>query len=153
MNQIKAAYYQTEYTNGPHLVMMVDNVPLNHFFDLIEYDGHLKGLIPTLLKGWLDNKNEEEIVWERLDLSLNEIKIVPILMCPDDCDFSCTLIVAEIKLEKDLVKWNKIGVDETSTRAVAPKTLGRNVKWLQNIGPFEFEREAFFKCIDTFKKG
>ncbi|MDC8004827.1 hypothetical protein POV27_12255 [Aureisphaera galaxeae] len=152
MNKIRAEYHKTEYTNGPHLVMMIDGVQLNKIAETIDYHGHLKGLVSTLLNGWLYNKNEEEVVWERIDLRPNEIKIVPILMCPDDCDFSCTVVVVEMKLDGDTVKWNKLGIDETLTRADNPKTVGRNIKWFQNIGPFEFRKDDFYHCINTFKK-
>ena len=34
---------------------------------------------------------------------------VPILMCPDDMDFSCTVIVAEVIKNDKTVTWNRIG--------------------------------------------
>lgn len=42
----------------------------------------------------------------------NETTIYPILMCPDDNDFSCTIIVAEIRNCGDLIQWKQIGIDK-----------------------------------------
>lgn len=151
MNKIKTTYHQTEYTRAPHLVMEIDGNPLNKIIETVGYNGHMKGLIPTLLRGWMDNPREEEVVWDRLDLSSGSIKLVPILMCPDDCDFSCTVIIAEMNQTGNTVRWNKLGVDETATRSSNPQTIGRNVKWFENIGPYEFDKSEFETCLDRFK--
>ncbi len=151
MNTLSAQYYRTKFTNAPHLVMVVDGIPLNKLMEKANYDGHLEGLVPTMLKGWLDNKKEEKVVEDRLALKPKSISIAPILMCPDDCDFSCTVIVAEMRLEKNTVRWNKLGIDQTPTRVENSQTAGRNVIWLNNIGPFEFTKQDFEDCINTFK--
>ena len=39
---------------------------------------------------------------------------VPILSCPDDFDFSCTVIVAEVEKTEDRVLWKRIGCIDNS---------------------------------------
>lgn len=34
---------------------------------------------------------------------------LPLLLCPDDCDFSCVVIVAEVKKTESHVYWKRIG--------------------------------------------
>jgi hypothetical protein len=152
MNKIQAEYKKTEFTNGEHLVMMIDDVQLDKIIPSIDEEGHMTGLVSTLLNGWMDNENESDIVWDRIDLRPNEIKMVPLLMCPDDCDFSCTIIIAEMKLEKGKVHIKKLGIDETSTRDSQPNTVGRNVNWISGLGPYIFDQVEFEKCIKEFKK-
>jgi hypothetical protein len=152
MNKIRAEYRKTEFTNGEHLVMMIDDIQLDKIVSTTGNKGHITGLFSTLLNGWLDNKKESEIVWNRIELKSNEIKMVPLLMCSDDCDFSCTIIIAEMKLEKEKVYIKKLGLDETSTRHLNPNTVGRNVNWLSELGPYIFDQVEFENCIKEFKK-
>ena len=39
---------------------------------------------------------------------------VPVLVCEDDCDLSCIVIVAHIRKEKNAVYWDRIGVLDKS---------------------------------------
>lgn len=38
-----------------------------------------------------------------------DILNLPLLLCPDDCDFSCVVIVAEVEKTDNLVYWKRIG--------------------------------------------
>lgn len=51
---------------------------------------------------------ENDFVWEMVDSQ--EALNVPILVCEDDQDLSCIVIVAHIRKEKAAVYWDKIGV-------------------------------------------
>ncbi|MFV0393703.1 MAG: hypothetical protein ACK5LC_04820 [Coprobacillaceae bacterium] len=56
----------------------------------------------------LMSQQESAYIQDLLDnrLSVN----LPILLCPDDLDFSCTVIVAKVRYLKESVVWDKIGV-------------------------------------------
>jgi hypothetical protein len=108
-----------------------------------------KDLIPTLVS-WMDNNDEKEVVWKRILPETNKVTICPILMCPDDNDFSCTLIVAEIENLGNIIRWNKLGLDQT-TEFEAEK-IGTTVDWFNDIVSFEFEKTDYLLMLDSFKK-
>ena len=63
----------------------------------------------TLFPAWsfdLDWEGDIRFVWDVLNM---ENAPIPILMCEDDADFSCIVIVAEVEKTKDYVYWNRIG--------------------------------------------
>jgi len=132
--------------------MMIDNVQLDELISKISIEGHVNGLVSTLLNGWMHNKEESEIIWNRIKLEPNEITMVPILMCLDDCDFSCTIIIAEMILKNEKVYINKLGIDETSTSSSEPNTVGKNVSWIKDLGSYVFDQIEFENCIEEFEK-
>lgn len=75
------------------------------FSELVGF-GSLLGLMPAwsgkLLQRW-----ENDFVWELID-SPEEMN-VPILVCEDDCDLSCIVIVAKIRKTEDRVFWECLG--------------------------------------------
>ena len=73
----------------------------------------------------------------------------PILMCPDDCDFSCILIIAEIENTGSTVKWNKIGVDKM--KEYEAEKIGTTVKWFEKVEPLEFGIAEYKSMIEEFK--
>jgi len=90
----------------------IDRYCLDEKLDELYPENMYKGFIPTLVS-WLEREEEKAVVWKRILSNENETTICPILMCPDDKEFSCTLIVAEIRNCGDLIHWKQIGVDKT----------------------------------------
>lgn len=113
-------------------------------------ENDINGTIPTL-SFRLETDQEEKIVWERFLPPQNSTTIAPILMCPDDCDFSCTLILAEIENIGDKVYWKRFGLD--SSKVFENKeNVGSNVKWLLPEIGFEFDISEYKKLITDFRK-
>jgi hypothetical protein len=71
-------------------------------------------------------------------------------MCPDDNDFSCILIVAEIENYGDFVQWKRIGLDETRLRF--EDKFGKNINWFENLGTLNFETKDYLETIESFKQ-
>lgn len=72
---------------------------------ILDEIGSFEGLWSAWSKE-LDFKGDVRFVWE---LIRRGNTILPILLCPDDLDFSCLVIVVEVNKTKDFVYWNKIG--------------------------------------------
>lgn len=114
------------------------------------YPGNMyKGLIPTLVY-WLGRNDEKKVVWKRILPNENETTICPILMCPDDNDFSCTLIVAEISNSGDVVQWRQIGIDRTT--GWDAEKVGTTVEWFDKLNGFEFGMQDYLTMIDVFRR-
>lgn len=148
LNKIKAEYRRTQYLPSEHLVITVDGEPLDQILHNSYTNLNFSGLIPTLLD-CLDDDEERKLVWDKID---SNAKIIPILMCPDDCDLWCTVIIVECEINDDIVKWERIGLDMTSKEDYSSEKVGSNIKWLDRILPMEFSREEYQNCINTFKK-
>jgi hypothetical protein len=150
MNKIKGQLDKSDYEGYSDFVnFRIDDYLLDEKLDEL-YPGQMyKGLIPTLDFG-LSNEKEKQIVWERILPKKNEVTICPILMCPDDNDFSCTLILAEIENYGDFVQWKRIGLDETRNRY--EERFGKTIKWFDNFGTLNFEIKDYLETIESFKQ-
>jgi len=71
-------------------------------------------------------------------------------MCPDDCDFSCTTVVAEIKRTDDKVEWKRLGTNTSPTNKSVEK-MGQEVSWFPGL-QFSFDTNDYLDCIERFKK-
>ena len=149
MNKIKGLWDKSDYNQDLDFInFRIDDFWLDEKLDEL-YPGNLyKGLIPTL-DFCLDRQAEKEIVWKRIIPEENQIEICPILMCPDDCDFSCTLIVAEIQNYGTFIQWNKLGIDET--KEWDAEMVGTKVNWFKDFPVLNFEKTEYLKMVETFK--
>jgi len=150
MNSIDAITLKSEYVPDPHLVIRIDGTPLDSLLASAFPERQLNGLVPTLLD-WIDDDRQRQIVWERILPSDCKSSVAPILMCPDDLDFWCTIVVAEISAAPDVIHWMRLGMDD-SKREDLPDEIGKNVDWLDGIGPFTFDRDHYSRMLDTFRQ-
>lgn len=149
MNTIKVEIDKSEYGADDFANYRIDNYWLDEKLEELYPDKFYGGTIPTLLFG-MEIPKEKEVVRKRILPNVNETSICPILMCPDDCDFSCTLIVAEIKNCGNTIKWNKIGIDKT-TEYDAEK-VGSKVEWFDKLNGFEFSKVDYEQMLTEFKR-
>jgi len=137
----------TEYVNGEHLMIFVDNIRFDKWLCNKKDNNDYMNLIPAWL-GWLFDPKEQEYVWAKTRLSESETTIVPILVCPDDLDFSCTVVVCEVRYTDETVQWRKIGIDMTGF----PSYIGKNIEWFKNVPSLEFPRKQYETCLNKFIK-
>ena len=154
MNKLKAAVDRNpdndrEGDEYEFLNFQIDGFWLDEKLDEIYPGKNYKGLVPTLKEMIIPR--EQELIWERILPAEGEKTICPILMCPDDCDFSCTILVAEIENWGDTILWNRIGLNIPISST--PDTVGIKVDWFQKIGGLEFERKEYDEMLEAFKSG
>lgn len=63
------------------------------------------GLCPAWRKE-LDWSGDIRWVWKLIEM---DSVVLPLLLCPEDLDFTCTVIVVEVEKTKNFVYWNRIG--------------------------------------------
>lgn len=150
MNAIKCLPDKSDYEiYDDYVNFQVDGYWLDEKLDKL-YPGHLlKGTVPTLLF-WMEIEQESEIVWNRILPDEGQKTICPILMCPDDADFSCTLIVAEIENSGTLIKWNRMGIDQTAN--IEPERIGSTVTWFDKVEALEFSIDDYKGMLNEFKR-
>ncbi len=151
MNKIGTIKGKSEYSDNDHLIITIDGRPLDHFIS--EFDNNrrhgYKGLVPTLLD-WLENEDERKVTWTRILPAIGQTTIGPILMCPDDCNFLCTTVVAEIKRTERIIEWTRLGTNASPTNKSVDK-IGQEVNWFPVL-QFSFETNDYLDCIESFKK-
>ena len=149
MNKITAEIDKSEYGYDDFLNYRIDGDWLDEKLDNTYPNNWYGGTIPTLSFG-MEIKKEEEIVWARILPNENSKSNCPILMCPDDNDFSCTIIIAEIENKGDVISWNKLGIDQTKEHD--PIKIGTTVNWFSEIESFKFKRSEYLKMLADFKE-
>lgn len=70
-------------------------------------------MIPTIID-WVCDLKVKECIKGRFNSESKEV-VLPVLMCPDDCDLSCTVIVVNVIKADGYIIWKQVGID-MSTR-------------------------------------
>ncbi|WP_367872175.1 hypothetical protein [Luteolibacter sp. Populi] len=143
---IRAAEYRSKFCDSPHLNLWVNGEPIQEWLHRQVPAGDLEGLVPAWL-GWLNEDAEREIVRERMFPRVGETQLVPLLVCPDDLDFSCTLVIAEVSATGEDVVWERLGLDRT--RSPDPSDVGTQVEWFA-IPSIRFPRAVYLECVKRF---
>lgn len=110
VKRVKTCYDYSEY------YWIIDDKPITSYLEhnktssLSDF-GSLLGLLPAW-SGKLICQWENDFIWEMVN-SQEELN-VPILVCEDDCDLSCIVIVAHIRKAGNSVYWDKIGILDKS---------------------------------------
>lgn len=148
MNTIQALPDKSDYDYWDYLNYNIDGYWLDEKLELL-YPGNMyKGMIPTLVY-WMERKDEKAVVWKRILPEEQDTAICPILMCPDDNDFSCTLIVAEVKNNGDTVEWSRLGLNRS--KEWDAEKVGSAVDWFEDIDALCFDKEDYLTLIQQFK--
>jgi len=150
MNKIQGILDISDYEGNYECInFFIDDYWLDEKLDQLYPDHMYKGLIPTL-SYWMNREDERDVVWNRIMPNENETAVCPILMCPDDLDFSCTIIVAEIQNYGSFIKWKKLGINE-STDWEAEK-VGSKVRWFDDFPELNFDKADYIKMLENFKQ-
>ena len=116
----------------------IDECPLYEYINkwLVENQQLLQSIMPSddLAICWTTNYNfDGDSKFMRYILNQNNA-ITPILICPEDLDFSCIVIVADVIKTDDKVIWRKIGMVNHSNES------------------FEQEKRSGILYVDSYTK-
>ena len=153
MNTITTALDQSDYEiYDDFLNIQIDGNWLDELLGK-HCEKYIKGLIPTLLF-YLEPNTDQSVVWNLILPKPHQKTICPILMCPDDCDFYCTLIMVEVEHTGTSIRWNRFGLDQTQNYPLV--AIGSTVDWYSKQISFEFPLVSyqnmltqFYKCIQN----
>ncbi|TGK24321.1 hypothetical protein EHQ05_15445 [Leptospira yasudae] len=151
MNRIEAVYNRSLYSAEEHLDIRIDGEILTSYVDRKFSDRDLAGLVPTLLN-WLSDEEERKIVWERILPNVGKSSVAPLLMCPDDCDFFCTLIVVEIERTQEFVLWKRFGRDDSEFTVSNLSNIGSKVRWFSDPEEYRFPIRDYAEFLNRFKR-
>lgn len=140
---------KSQYIQEDHYVILIDNKPLELILHELYPEELFLGLVPTIID-WISLDEEAKFFQRRFNIN-HDRKIVPVLMCPDDCDLSCTIIVAEVITSDDQVIWQRIGVDCSKWINSNYELIGTEVRWLYKVPEMKFDKESY-KTLEVIYK-
>ena len=114
MNHIKIETMHTTY-GQEYFLQSIDGKILPEYLqswaDAFPDDKRVRRLAPfsDLWPAWskrLEWEGDVRFVWKVVEL---DKAVLPLLLCPDDVDFTCIVVVAEVEKTEDFVYWNRVG--------------------------------------------
>jgi hypothetical protein len=145
VNTIDVKRANSKFVAEPHLAITVDGIPLDALLDELLPDWQLAGLVSSLL-GWFHNDEDRAVPWERILPEVGCTGYAPLLICPDDLDYDCTVVMAEVVAEPGVVRWDRLGFDATRDG-----TVGSCIQWQPVLGSYCFGRLHYERCVAAFK--
>ena len=137
--------FRSQVAKAPHPVFAVDGQSLEIWLNEVYPQAEPLGLVPA--QGWLINDDEFQWAWERISsIDPETSTIVPVLVCGDDVDLSCTVIVVEQESTERSVIWRRIGHSKSTGREAGIVT-----QWFREVESLEFERNEFIQALKDFK--
>lgn len=141
-------YSETTYSG-----LAVDDVQLDDWLARFVDNPNEKLKVNTIKGLWfslnIDLYSDTKLVWRYLgQLQQQAISYVPLLVCPDDVDLSCTVVVTEQQALNDKIVWKRFGfvlgkVEEQNSDAI---------EWLDNVPELIFNKDNFIEVFSEFKK-
>jgi hypothetical protein len=137
----------------PYLDITIDGRWLEQIIAELFSDTHYRGLVPCLLP-WQSGPPAEatieaRIARERFLPHVGMTAIAPVLMCPDDLDFFCTLVVAAIRNTGATVEWRRIGSDTTDPSRL-PEHVGESVRWVDGFTGWSFDLAEYVTVFEAY---
>jgi hypothetical protein len=148
MNQISAVKYQAGFSKSPCAWIAINGAPIEKW--CAEIFNYPDAISLGLAQIWLLDEEEDKLAWSRITPGEDESStIVPILVCSDDMDFDCIVLVVEQLVSKDTVQWLRWGFSASSGLEV-----GISTKWqASTMSPLAiFDRNEFEECLKNFKQ-
>ena len=103
-----------------------------------------EGLVPAMF-ALIDSKEHLWATSVSLNFSLGR-RLVPLLVCPDCCDTSCSVVLADTVFNEAETEWQRIG----TLRAVTGLSASYDdVAWLENLAPFRFDRASYVRAFQS----
>jgi hypothetical protein len=152
MNRIGVVRRQSIYSVGEHLDIAVDGAPLSEALAAVFPEEHIHGLVPCLLPwhGSPEGARELQISLERFLPPPGATTNAPILMCPDDLDFWCTIIIAEVQHAYNHIRWNRVGLNQCEGVKL-PEAVGNPTNWMEGFGGWSFGISDYQAVFEAFR--
>jgi hypothetical protein len=153
MNRISFGLVENEFFREPVESMIVDGEPLA---DLIGRSAPRSGytnLVSALLPPSDTFLTPAEAARIRSTILPPEggVEVAPVLICPDDLDLSCSVIVVQIERIAGSVIWRQVGVELGKLVELHGGMQTPTVEWWQGVGPFSFSLAEYEACLAAFE--
>ncbi|WP_295475656.1 hypothetical protein [uncultured Pseudomonas sp.] len=144
-NLLSIASHKSKYSIGFYPTFAIDAVPLEVWLSRHNQETELH--LVSAHSG-LHSDDDTCLIWDRIYSTAPGWKtLVPLLVCSDDLDLTCTVIVTEQHADEQHIHWRRFGLLRDSITLQSP-----TVDWYESIPSLTFERLQFQNVLDSFRK-
>lgn len=149
MNTISTIISKPKFASTEQAVLAIDGVPVYDWVksQIFDPDGNDDTHTLAPAQTWLHDEDESRIAWELLAPAHEGSTIVPLLICPDDMDLNCTVVVVEQIVDKKTVEWRRFGLSMNYINGVVT-----SVRWSELEQRAIFDRAQFEEAFLDFKR-
>lgn len=143
-HRIHAAYHQAKFSRSPCAWLFIDGVPIEEWLNChLEYPNlELYGL--SLM--WLLDEEEDALAKRRFEPAEDGTSTpVPLLVCGDDMDFDCFVLMTEQVIDGETLHWRRFGVSVSDGLEV-----GITTRWDAESRPVSFSLGEFRETLEEF---
>lgn len=141
---ISAAYYRPGFARSACAWLMIDGIGIEQWLSTHLEWSDVARLGLSLI--WLIDEDEDALANRRIiPAEDGSSTIVPLLVCSDDMNFDCIVLVAEQVIEGDTVHWRRFGCSISDKLEV-----GISTKWIAESKPISFALEDFQNALEQF---
>ncbi|CAM3597953.1 hypothetical protein CCOS865_04133 [Pseudomonas reidholzensis] len=144
LHTIKTARHQAKFSRNACAWLLIDDVGIEQWLAEHLADEQLSFLGLSL--NWLIDDAEEALAKRRFTPGEDgSSTIVPLLVCSDDMDLGCTVLVAEQVVEGGTLSWVRFGWSISEGLEVGAQT-----RWISSSQPVVFALENFQRAVEDF---
>ncbi|EJM82136.1 hypothetical protein [Pseudomonas sp. GM60] len=143
-HRIHAAYHQAKCSRSCCAWLFINDVPIEEWLNSqLEYpDLDLYGL--SLM--WLLDEEEDALAQRRFAPAEDGTSTpVPLLVCGDDMDFDCFVLMTEQVIDGETLHWRRFGLSVSSGLEV-----GITTRWDAENRPISFSLAEFREALEEF---
>ncbi len=145
INLLSIASHKAKYSSGVYPTFAIDGVPLEVWLPLQNPDAELH-LVAA--HSGLHSDEDTLLIWDRIySTAPGWTTLVPLLVCSDDLDLTCTVVVAEQCASEHEVQWTRFGLLRDLVTAPNP-----SVEWFDAIPGLTFNRSQYHGVLDAFRQ-
>ncbi|WP_430317296.1 hypothetical protein [Pseudomonas nitroreducens] len=134
LHQVRAICHKAGFSKGPCAWLAIDEVPMVSQLGL------------SLM--WLLDEEEDALAERRFAPGEDGTStLVPLLVCSDDMDFNCTVLMTEQVIDGGEVHWRRFGWSASGGLEVGVSTY-----WIADSKPVSFALSDFTNALSELKK-
>ena len=146
LHQIRAICHKAGFSKGPCAWLAIDEVPIEQWMACHIDDPEVSQLGLSLM--WLLDEEEDALAERRFAPGEDGTStLVPLLVCSDDMDFNCTVLMTEQVIDGGEVHWRRFGWSASGGLEVGVSTY-----WIADSKPVSFALSDFTNALSELKK-
>lgn len=144
LRSISAACYQAKFSRNACAWLLIDGIGIEQW--LAEHLDYEQAAMLGLSLIWLIHVEEEALAKRRFAPGEDGTStLVPLLVCSDDMDFDCTVLMVEQVVADGVITWERFGLSVSGGLEVGVRT-----RWMADCQPVSFAATDFQRALEDF---
>lgn len=146
LHHIRAICHQASFSKSSCAWLAIDEVPIEQW--LACHIDHPEASRLGLSLMWLLDEEEDAAAARRFVPGEDGTStLVPLLVCSDDMDFDCTVLMTEQVIEGSILHWRRFGWSASGGLEV-----GISTRWITDSKPVSFAVSDFSDALSELKR-